>query len=108
MESNMRVRKMAGLALLTLDASPAFAQDAPPQLNLCPPTIHKTCFIGYVTASHKISVMISSIDIDPARRPRGRSRPARSFQIGSVVMLDAKGKGKDAITDNSSPWRIHC
>ena len=94
----MRARNFAVSALLVLAASPAVAQNAGPQLNLCPPTIHKTCFIGYVTAANKISVMLSSNDTDPLVGQEVAVTPIDlSGEIGSVVMLDATGK--DGITD---------
>ena len=39
--------------------------DVPPELKLCPPSVVKTCFIGYVTAASKIVVILSSVDNDP-------------------------------------------
>jgi hypothetical protein len=92
------MRYLALLASLTLVAAPAVAQPVPPALKLCPPTIHKTCFIGYVIAANKILVFLSSINTDPLMGRQATVGPIDlSKQIGSVVMLDATGKGQDQI-----------
>jgi len=95
----MRVKDFAVSALLVLATSPAVAQDAGPQLNLCPPTIHRACFIGYVTASHKVSVMLASVDIEPLAGEVAVDPLDLSKEIGSVVMLDATLKGTDALAN---------
>jgi hypothetical protein len=96
----MRFKNLAFLASLMLVAAPAFAQSAPPALKLCPPTVHKTCFIGYVMAADQIKVFLSSIDTDPLMGRQATVAPIDlSKQIGSVVMLDATGKGENKIVD---------
>ena len=90
----MRVRNLALAALLASVASPAFSQAAPPpQLKLCPPTIHKTCLVGYVTASNKLYLMLSSIDLDPLLSQEAAvAQLDLSKDIGGIVMLDATDK----------------
>ena len=89
----MRFRNLALLASLMLVAAPAIAQPAPPHLNLCPPTIRKTCLIGYVTAANEVYLMLSSVDLDPLLSQEAAVAPLDlSKDIGGIVMLDATDK----------------
>lgn len=59
------LRGLAALAAaLLLPCHPALAQDLP-ELRLCPPAVVDTFFIGYVTSTSKIVVLLSSTDNDP-------------------------------------------
>lgn len=99
-------RTLAGLLCFGLvGAHPALAT-VPPELKLCPPSVVRTCFIGYVTAPSKVVVLLSSRDNDPlvgeetevAATPPEATAIGRldlAKQIGSVVMLD--GTGSDRI-----------
>ena len=83
-----RITALAALFVLGL-ASPSPAQTLT-ELTLCPPTIQRTCFIGYVTAPNKVVVIISSVDNDPlAGKEVEVVATSLSKEVGSVVMLDA-------------------
>ena len=98
------LRGLAGLAAaLLLPCHPGLAQNLP-ELRLCPPIVMDTCFIGYVTSTSKIVVLLSSTDNDTLvgeevevdATPPGASVVALDLakQIGSVIMLDATGKDR--------------
>src|SRR4051794_5859071 len=58
-------RRLTALAAaLLLPCHPALAQNLP-ELRLCPPAVLDTCFIGYVTSTSKMVVLLSSTDNDP-------------------------------------------
>ena len=86
----MRSKITALSALLVLvPASSSFAQDLT-ELKFCPPTIQRTCFIGYVTAPNKIAIMISSNDNDPLAGKEDQVVGVNlTKHVDSVVMLDA-------------------
>lgn len=96
-------RTAALIAALSLLCQPALAQNLP-ELRLCPPSVLNTCFIGYVTSTSKIVVLLSSKDYDPlvgrevevVATPPGASATSLdlSKQIGGVVMLDAAGRDR--------------
>lgn len=110
----MRAAHIALLLSLVFPAAagPAAAQPAAaglPDVRICPRTIEKTCFIGYVTGPSKVLVLLSSDDAHPllgheaevASAPAGKEEQ-RSLQLldlskalGAVVMID--GNGQDRI-----------
>ena len=78
--------------LVLVPASFSFAQGLT-ELKFCPPTIQRSCFIGYVTAPNKIAVFISSNDGDPLAGKEDQVVGVNlAKHVGSVVMLDATAK----------------
>jgi hypothetical protein len=109
--------RVAHIALLTslvfpLGCGLASAQPAAgalPDIRVCPRTIQKTCFIGYVTSASKILVLLSSDDAHPllgheaevASSPGAKEEQTPlqpldlSKAVGAVVLID--GNGQDRI-----------
>jgi len=96
---------MRSLFLAAFVAAAPPAGQGYPVLHLCPPTVHETCFIGYVTAADKMIVLLSTAVNDPMidREVEVHLKPSDtspdvavkqedlSGEVGHVVMLDAVG-----------------
>jgi hypothetical protein len=96
-----RGRCLGVLAALCLWVPHPAAAQVPVELRLCPPTVVRTCYVGYLTSASKVVVLISSIDNDPLVGTEvevAATAPSETVHlldlsphVGSVVMLDAVG-----------------